>query len=72
MGRYNVVMHTDSGFLQVFICDRFPLVAPKPTEFFSMVRGGEISKRLEETKDIGRVQALGMEVAQPEALPVSP
>lgn len=35
VGRYDVVTHGDTSFLQIFLCERLGAIAPKATEFYS-------------------------------------
>lgn len=37
MGRYDVVTHVDSCFLQMLLCERFSIVALKPLEFSAIM-----------------------------------
>lgn len=37
VGTYNVILHVDSCFLQKFLLERFPLIAPKPIEVPAVV-----------------------------------
>lgn len=45
LGRYNVVSHVDSDFLQMLLWERFGTLAPTPIEYFTMVpnRAGVIN-----------------------------
>lgn len=54
MVRYEVVMHADSSFLQVFIWERFPTIVSKLIEFLTVV-----TKEVMQANDSKKIKSSG-------------